>query len=251
MPSVIRWRLCADSAGMAVPAAARQEPTTVDARRATNVELRVERTVRGSAIGLLGAPSATADASCHPTGRQHAIHLTHAEARRRSVWSVKLVPTSITRRTNSRRQHGRQNLGRPEDGLRIEGLAGVSCEKKAPIALGIFLAQRSRRPATLQRSMIFTIVEIATKTLPGEVSCFALCRLARPPAISNRIPTSCTFPMLLRTGNCSTKIGTLYGCTIRCRYCVIQLCNQADKQEVIFLSNGIHFPSSRRPPCSR
>jgi hypothetical protein len=71
-----------------VPAAVRQEPTTVDARRASELRTRRRAVVRGSAMWpQLEAPSATADASFHPTGRRHAIHLTHAEARRRSVWS--------------------------------------------------------------------------------------------------------------------------------------------------------------------
>jgi hypothetical protein len=221
MASVIRWRLCADSAGSGGPG--RRPPRADHSRCAAR-----ERTSNSASSGSSRISNVASVGGClsHsrcvvPPNRTTACHPSDA---RRSSAPVSLVRSSSYRQASiDERTPAGSTVGRTSGAQKMacvsKGWRGSAAKRKPPSLSEFFLAQRSRRPATLQRAVIFTIVEIATKTLPGEVSCFgtlqACIGLRRSPIeFRHRI----TFPMLKRTGNCSTKMGTLYGCTIRCRY---------------------------------
>ena len=197
MASVIRWRLCADSAGSGGPG---RRPPRADHSRCAARERTSNSASSGSSriSNVASVGGSLSHSRCVvPPNRTTACHPSDARRSSAPVSLVRsrLVPTSINRRTNSRRQHGRQNLGRPEDGLRIEGLAGVSCEKKAPIALGIF--PRSAQPATRHAAASGNLLDSrdCDEDTPRRSQLLRhSAGLHRPPAISNRIPTSYYFP---------------------------------------------------------
>jgi hypothetical protein len=244
MASAIRWRLCADSAGSDGPG---RRPPRADHSRCAARERTSNSASSGSSriSNVASVGGSLSHSRCVvPPNRTTACHPSDA---RRSSAPVSLVRSNSYRQASiDERTPAGSTVGRTSGAQKMacvsKGWRGSAAKRKPPSLSEFFLAQRSRRPATLQRAVIFTIVEIATKTLPGEVSCFgtlqACIGLRRSPIeFRHRI----TFPMLKRTGNCSTKMGTLYGCTIRCRYCVIQLCNQGTNKKSSFCQMEFTF----------
>jgi hypothetical protein len=103
-------------------------------------------------------------------------------------------------------QNGRQRLGRPEDCLCVEGLVGVSREKKAPSGAEIHcsLLQVSRCQAERDNRFGNRHSDEDTPTR-NRVYCPLSC--SRKPRVSaNQIQTSQYFPTQLAVENCSPTI---------------------------------------------